>query len=84
MSDIGLNEGKRRTIQVKAFEAPLARIGRDITAEILTGSSLGVPWSPWLFAPDFEVRDQEVIDRDSVLGLPARWTADGYHLKSRI
>ena len=54
---------KRRTIQVKAFGASSATIGRDIMAEMLTGSSIGVPWSPSLFAlPDFEVRDQERID----------------------
>jgi len=41
--------------------------GRYITIEVLTGSLLGVPWSPWLFPlSDFGV--QERIDRGFGVG----------------
>ena len=75
MSDTGPNEVKRRTMQIEAFGASSATIGRYITAEVLTNLLLGVPWSPWL--PDFEV-ERESRKRsigDLVLGCP-RWTAD--------
>jgi len=42
-------------------------IGRNITVEMLTGSSPGVPWSPWLF-PLYDFGVQERIDREFGIG----------------
>ena len=68
---MGLNELKRRTMQVEAFGASSATIGRNITAEMLTDSLLGVPWSPWMFAfagLRGAERDQERIDQGFGVG----------------
>ena len=42
-----VNRVKRHTIQVEALGALSAIMQRDIAIEVLTGSSLGVTWSPW-------------------------------------
>jgi len=83
VSDTGLNEVKRRTMQVEAFWACSATIGRCITAEVLTNSLLGVPWSPWLFAlRDFEVQREIRTDRSGIRCLDGQpMTADVSQVK---
>lgn len=58
-----LIEVKRRTIQVKAVWglSASATMRRYIAVEVLTGSFLGVPWSPWLFVLRyFEERERSI------------------------
>jgi len=52
--------------------------GRYITVEVLTGSFLGVPWSPWLF-PLYDFGVQERIDRGFGVGAHTPMTADVCH-----
>ena len=66
---------KRRTIQVEAFGALSVTTGRYMTVEMLTGSFLGVPWSPWLF-PRYDFGVQERIDRGFGFGAHTPMTAD--------
>jgi len=46
-----------------------------MTVEMLTGSFLGVPWSPWLF-PRYHFGVQERIDRGFGVGAHTPMTAD--------
>jgi len=46
-----------------------------MTVEMLTGSFLGVPWSPWLF-PRYDFGVQERIDRGFGVGAHIPMTAD--------
>jgi len=69
---------KHRTIQVKAFGASSVTMERYITVEMLTGSFLGVPWSPWLF-PRYDFGVQERIDRGFGVGAHSPMTTDVCH-----
>jgi len=48
---------------------------RYMTVEVLTGSLLVVPWSPWLFGL-YHFRVQERIDRGFGVGARTLMTAD--------
>jgi len=75
---------KRRTIQVEAFGTSSVTMGRYKTVEVLTGSLLGVPGSPWLFALyDFNSGcAQEKINRRVGVGARTLITADNGSSKS--
>ena len=67
-------------MQVKAFGASSATIGRYFSVEVLTKLYLGVPWLPWLFTlPDFEVQREIKMKKGSIGDLMLEcphWTAD--------